>query len=77
MPVFAASWRLSLWCVKARQWPHRCTWNQAIASGPRGPAPANPHTPHIRRIFLRQKMKFIKGAGYLKPVSGTQTFLGL
>ena len=34
---------------------------------------ATPPT-HIRKIFLRQKMKFIKGAGNLRPISGTQNF---
>ena len=33
-----------------------------------------PHPPHIRKIFLRRKMKFIKGAGNLRPILGTQTF---
>ena len=34
------------------------------------PAPADPST-HIRN---RQKMEFIKGAGNLRPISGTHTF---
>ena len=40
------------------------------------PAPADPapHPPtHIRNSLLRQKMKFIKGAGVSRPVLGTQT----
>ena len=36
-----------------------------------------PHPPHIRKIFLQQKMKFIKGARNLRPILGTQTFFGL
>ena len=37
------------------------------------PRPTHPPI-HIRKIFLRQKMKYIKGAGNLRPVLGTQTF---
>ena len=56
---------------------------QAVAEGPRGrggvwgpgqPRPTPPPTTNIRKIFLRQKMKFIKGAGNLRPIFGTQTF---
>ena len=32
-----------------------------------------PQPPHIRMGFLRQKLKFIKGAGNLRPIFGTQT----
>ena len=41
-----------------------------------GPWPARPtHPPtRIRNTFLRQKVKFIKGAGNLRPAFGTQTF---
>ena len=42
------------------------------------PAPADPptHPPtQIRKMFLRKKMKLIKGAGNLRPILGTQTFL--
>ena len=42
----------------------------ALASPGRPPPP--PPT-HIRKLFLRQKMKFIKGAGNLRPNFGTQT----
>ena len=38
------------------------------------PRPTDPPR-HIRKNFLRQKMKFIKGAGNLRPISGTQTFV--
>ena len=47
-----------------------------IVWSPGQPHPTHPPT-HIRRIFLQQKMKFIKGAGNLRPVSGMQTFWGL
>jgi hypothetical protein len=30
--------------------------------------------PHIGKIFLGQKMKFLKGAGSLRPILGTKTF---
>ena len=33
-----------------------------------------PPPPHIRKIVLRQKMKLKKGAGNLRPISGTQIF---
>ena len=37
------------------------------------PAPADPPPPpHIRKIFLGQKMKFLKGARNLRPILGTQ-----
>ena len=58
---------------------------QAIAPGPPGVGgkgvfgaldspdrPTHPH--HMSKIFLRHKMKFIKGAGNLRPILGTQTF---
>ena len=35
------------------------------------------HPPTSERIFLRQKMKFIEGAGNLRPILGTPTFVGL
>ena len=63
--------------ARAHTHPH-----QAIAEEPGGgggclgpwPAPADqPPLPH-QKFFLRQKMKFIKGAGNLRPISGTQTF---
>ena len=38
--------------------------------------PTHPPT-HIRKTFLRQKMKFIKGAGNLRPILGPQFFFGL
>ena len=41
-------------------------------SGP-WPAPADPAT-HIGKIFLGQKMKFIEGAGNLRPILGAQPF---
>ena len=52
------------------------TW-LAVGGGGGGvgpwPAPVDPppQPPHIRKVFLRQKMKFIKGAGNLRP---TQNF---
>ena len=50
-----------------------------LLSDPRGarggPGLSDPPThPHIRKFFLRGKMNFIKGAGKLRPISGTQTF---
>ena len=36
------------------------------------PQPTHPPT-HIKKMFLRQKVKFIKGAGQLRPILGTQT----
>ena len=38
-----------------------------------GDAPTHPH----EKIFLRYKMKFIKGARNLRRISGTQNFFGL
>ena len=42
-----------------------------------GPWPAltEPPAPNVRKTFLRQKMKFIKGAENLRPSLGKQTFL--
>ena len=40
-------------------------------------SPNRPPPPHIKMMFLRQKMKVIKGAGNLRPILGTQTFFGL
>ena len=58
----------TLWGVRAHEpggWGGGCL-------GP-WPAPADPPT-HTRKIFLRQKMKLIKGAGNLRPMLGTQNF---
>ena len=33
-----------------------------------------PSPSHIRKTFLWQQLKFIKGAGNLRPIVGTQTF---
>ena len=58
--------------------------NQAIAKGLRWggggclgpwPAPADPPTPsHQKNFPLGQRMKFLEGAGTLRPISDTQTF---
>ena len=40
--------------------------------GHSGPWPTHPPD-HIRKLFLRQKMKVIKGAGNLRPISDAQT----
>ena len=48
-----------------------------LLKDPRGegpwPAPGRPPTPY-QKFFLQQKMKFIEGAGNLRPIVGTQTF---
>ena len=49
------------------------TWGGG-GCGPGQPRRTDPPT-HIRKIFLRQKMKFIKGAGNLRPILGTNFFL--
>ena len=41
------------------------------------PAPADTPPPTSGKIFLRQKMKFIKGAGNLRPILDTQTCFDL
>ena len=48
--------------------PGRGKWGcfGALASPPSPP-------PHIRKFSLGQKVKFIEGAGNLRPMSGTQT----
>ena len=46
---------------------------EGVVWGPGQPRPTHRPT-HIRKFFLRQKMKFIKGAGNLKPILGTETF---
>ena len=43
------------------------------AWGPGQPWPTPPPT-HIRKFVLRHQKKFIKGAGNLRPISGTRTF---
>ena len=53
--------------------PPRGGGGGGVVWGPGQPSPTNPPPPHIRKVFLRQKMKFIKGAGNLRPMLGTQT----
>ena len=59
---------VAFWC-KARA---RLLLKDPGRGGGAWPAPADP--PHIRIIF-QQKMKFINGAGNLRPILGTQTFV--
>ena len=54
--------------------------NRPLRRDPRGvggcPGPWPPTHPHIREMFIRQKVRFIKGAAKLRPTLGTQTFGG-
>ena len=46
-----------------------------VGQGPVQPRPTHPAT-HIRKVFLGGKMKFIKGAGNLRPILGHNFFWG-